>query len=398
MRICYVCLGFPPSVELGGPIRNAYHLTKELVRRGHRVTVCCANLANKNTRLFAGSRRVEYEGIDVSYFNTHKLFPVGLRSFGVYVWPELFSFCRRELAGFDVVHLDGYRDFPTLVVSHYSRRFGIPYVLQARGTLRCAFTSLAAKWAYDMMLGRRILGGCALCIASSFHERADYAAMLKTEKPVHVIPNGIELADYGELPRGGLFRDRYGISEKTLITYVGRVHPIKGIDVLLSAFALAGCRPTARVAIIGPDEGHKADLAALARKLGILDSVSFVDSVDGREKLQVYVDSDVVVYAGASESFGMVAIEAMMCGVPVIVSEGTGCGELVDRFGGGTLIPYGDARRMAEAIDSIVTDPGEARKRSAKAGQTVRQELAWSAIAARYEEAYQTAAGSRPHR
>jgi glycosyltransferase involved in cell wall biosynthesis len=326
------------------------------------------------------------------------LFPVGLRSFGVYVWPELFSFCKRELPDFDLVHLDGYRDFPTLVVSHYCRRYGIPYVIQARGTLRRAHTSLAAKGLYDLLLARKIFDNCALCIASSMTEREDYRQFLRGATRIATIPNGIDIARYAALPDPGQFRKRHGIRERIVITYLGRMHPIKGIDVLVRAFALIRRREEARVAIIGPDEDYKKDLVALARKEGVLESVSFFDALDGDEKLEAYVDSDVVVYAGASESFGMVAIEAMMCGVPVIASEGTGCGELVDRFGAGTLIPYGDARRMAEAIDSIVADPGEARKKSAEAGQTARQQLAWGAIAARYEEAYQTAAGSRPHR
>ena len=89
-------------------------------------------------------------------------------------------------------------------------------------------------------------------------------------------------------------------------------------------------------------------------------------------------------------------VEAVMCGIPVVASQDTGCGELLDRFGAGFLVPYGDAGKMAATIDSILADPVQAREKTLKARESVKEQLAWTAIASRYEEAYQAAAGPWP--
>jgi glycosyltransferase involved in cell wall biosynthesis len=401
MKICYCALGFPPAGGLGGPTLNAYYLTKALVARGHAVTVVCTNLASKHEKLFPETRRVLYEGVEVIYFNTYKLFPLGLHSFGLFVPPGVVGFFQRELRNYDVAHFDGSRSFVGLVGAYYCRKYKIPYVIQARGTMRAIYSSLLAKHIYDVLFGGHILGGCALFIASSSREVGDYKGFSRACQKVVVIPNGINIAEYANLPERGAFRRRHGISERKLVTYLGRVHRSKGIEHLLRAFASSRFRGESRLAIVGPDDGYRETLVGLAQELGLAGSVTFIDTLGGEQKLQAYVDADVVAYAGRleGESFGMVPFEAAMCGVPTITSEGSACGEILTRFGAGFVAPYGDAPKLAQAIDAILENGQHAAQKVLAAREKIKEQLSWEQIARGYEEAYHSvlrAPGRRP--
>jgi glycosyltransferase involved in cell wall biosynthesis len=393
MKICYCALGFPPASGLGGPTLNAYYLTKALVARGHEVTVACTNLANKHEKLFAETRRVLYEGVEVIYFNTYRLMPLGLHSFGLFVPPGVVGFFQRELRNYDVVHFDGFRSFVALVGAHYSRKYEIPYVIQGRGAMRPIYSSLLAKHSYDLLFGRHILGGCALFIASSTREVADYKSVMKPGQEVVVIPNGINVAEYAKLPERGGFRRRHGIADRKVVTYLGRVHRSKGIDHLLRAFAGSRFCGESCLTIIGPDDGYRTKLASLAQELGLAGSVKFIDTLEGEQKREAYVDADVVVYAGRleGESFGMVPFEAAMCGAPTITSEGSACAQLLTSFGAGFLVPYGDAPKLAQAIDGILENGQEAAKKVRAARERIKEQLCWEKIAQQYEEVYNAA-------
>ncbi len=387
-----------PATDLGGPIYSSYHLLKALLARGHEVTVCCTNLASKFQKLYAQTERRLYDGIEVIYFNTHRPFPVGSKSFGLFVCPGMIRFCQTELRNYDLVHLDGYRCFPTTVVSYFCRKYGIPYTIQARGTLGHANTSVMAKRVFDVLIGNIILNGSELCIASSEDEAAQYRHFIPAKEELAVIYNGLDSDDYKNLPPRGAFRRRHGIKSRYLLTYLGRIHAMKGIDTFIQAFALSRCRSESSIAVIGPDEGYKAKLVRLAEETGLRDSVIFSDAIVGEEKREAFVDSDVVVYAGKSESFGMVAFEATMCGIPVITAGNSGCSELLERFGAGHVTEYGDVKKLASQIDDVLENRELAARRAKSAARNFERLLSWSNIARQYEDAYRSACQNAFHR
>lgn len=395
MKICYCTLGFPPASGLGGPTLNAYYLTKALVARGHTVTVVCTNLASKHKKLFPETRRVLYEGVDVVYTNTYQLTSLGLHSFGLHIQPGVVGFFKRELKNYDLVHLDGYRASDVMAASYFCRKYNVPYAIQGRGTMKPSHSSLLAKHAYDLLFGRRILDGCSLFIASSAGEVSDYQGFVRPGQRVVVIPNGINVAEYAKLPERGDFRQRHGITESKVIAYVGRLHAQKGIDHLVRAFGSSTFRHQSRLVIVGPDDGYKAKLFALVKQLNLMDCVTFIEALGGEQKLQAYVDSDVVVYPGSSESFGMVPFEAAMCGVPAIITEGSACGQLLTSFGAGFVVPYGDAPKLAAAIDGILENGQEAAQKVRAAREKIKEQLSWEKVARQYEEAYSSVLRAR---
>jgi len=287
--------------------------------------------------------------------------------------------------------MDGYRDYPTLVASYVCRRSGIPYAIQARGTMRVLFNSIAAKQIYDWTFGKTIMGQCRLFIASSTKEVGDYASFLGQDSRIRKIYNGVSTEEFVEVPGVEDFRRDRGLSDQLLITYVGRLHPSKGIDTLLRAFSKARCRPRARLVLIGPDEGFHSHLMTLSTDLGIQTAVTFVEALTGKQKLAAYAGSDVVVYATQSESFGMVPVESIMCGTPVIISADCGVRELLEPLGVARVVPYGDVTALALEIDALVHLRAQMDGCVVKAREVLGRLLSWDNVAREYEQAYAAA-------
>jgi glycosyltransferase involved in cell wall biosynthesis len=391
VKLCYVTLGYPPAFALGGPVRNAYYLTQELSKLGHSVTVWCSNLLGKHSKLSDRTVQGEESGIDIVRFNTVKCALLGKKSFGVYVWPDLPSFCRRYASTFDVFHLDGYRDSPTVIASYFARKVRVPYFIQARGTMPRLENSIVAKRLFDALLGKTVTSGCAGFIASSSTEADDYRSFLAPQSPIIQIPNGIDFREFSGLPATGELRRTLSLTRPRVVSYVGRIHPLKGIDVLVRAFARSRWKQAATLLIAGPDENYKDRLTALIRTLGLTEAVVFIGTLGGDDVRKVYVDSDVVVYPSKHESFGMVAVEAAVCGAPVVVTDGVGCGKELEEIGCASIVKYGDVDGLTHKVDELL-DKQEWPNRPVANREPLRWWLSWPRIAREYEAAYRQAA------
>ena len=117
-------------------------------------------------------------------------------------------------------------------------QYDIPYILQARGSVMPFFEKIILKKCYDFKWGNKILRDSSKVIALTQFERSQYMEMSVPEDKIRIVPNGIELDKYNDIPIKGEFRTKFQIdaSEK-IILYLGRIHKIKGINLLIRAFA-----------------------------------------------------------------------------------------------------------------------------------------------------------------
>ena len=177
-----------------------------------------------------------------------------------------------------------------------------------------------------------------------------------------VIPCGVDTALFHPGDRETA-RARIGAPDAPLVLYVGRIAPIKGLETLLDAVAHVRARGTAlRLLIVGgeadePTDGHEAEIRQRADRLGLRDTVRFVGAQSQDLLRHYYVAADVTVLPSYYESFGMVALEAMACGSPVIGSRVGGLATTVRDGVTGFLVPDGDATALAERLESVVGDP-----------------------------------------
>jgi glycosyltransferase involved in cell wall biosynthesis len=140
--------------------------------------------------------------------------------------------------------------------------------------------------------------------------------------------------------------------------------------------------------LAGNDMGAEAGLRALVRTLNIEDRTLFTGLLRGRERLEALADADVVVYPSAHEIFGLVPLESILAGTPVIVSDDSGCGEIVRAVGGGDVIPLGDVQSLTRAIDVVLENPDAKRAAVADAAMRVRRDYGADVVCAALESMY----------
>jgi glycosyltransferase involved in cell wall biosynthesis len=114
----------------------------------------------------------------------------------------------------------------------------------------------------------------------------------------------------------------------------------------------------------------------------------FTGLLTGSERLDALSAADVVVYPSEREVFGLVAVEALLCGTPVIVSGDSGCGEVIRATGGGQTVPFGDATALAHAIERVLTEAPAWRDAARHAAAAVRSTYGGDVVCAQIEAMY----------
>jgi D-inositol-3-phosphate glycosyltransferase len=187
--------------------------------------------------------------------------------------------------------------------------------------------------------------------------------------------------------------------EGRVVLFAGRIQPLKGPDVALAAFAnLAAHLPDCRLLVVGGPSGPQgrdelARLRAGAAAAGLQERVLLRDPLPHRELAAAYRAADVVVVPSRSESFGLVAVEAQACGIPVVASAVGGLGDAVADGKSGLLITGWDPADYTAALERILTEPGLAERLS-RGGVANAEQFSWPATADRMLELYAGISGS----
>ena len=296
-----------------------------------------------------------------------------------------------EFAGrFDVAHLHACRNVPGAIAAYHLKRAGVPYVLAPNGTAPRIERRRLAKGAFDLLMGRRILEGASRVLAVSVAEERQLHALGVDTKAVRVVPNPIDLAEFTPPVARGRFRARHGLpdaSSTPLVMFLGKLTPRKRVDVLARAFAELDRRDD-RLVIAGNDMGAGTATHALIHELGLDAQTTFTGLLRGQERLEALADADVVVYPSQDEIFGLVPLEAILCGSPVVVADDSGCGEIVGRIGGGQVVPAGDVHALAHAIGAILDTPSAWRAATVPAAGFIRATFGDDIVSGEIERLY----------
>ncbi|MBK8540901.1 MAG: glycosyltransferase [Ardenticatenia bacterium] len=222
------------------------------------------------------------------------------------------------------------------------------------------------------------------------------------------VPPGVDLSRFRPLGRATARRALSLPEDHAMVLFVGRPDPVKGLDTLLRAMALLtardpGLRTRSCLCVIGGDKdgesrGRDAEMAridALREALGLGDFVAFMGPQDQDALVDYYNAAQVVVVPSRYESFGMVALEAMACGVPVIASDVGGLSTLVREGRTGFLVPFGDPAALADALWPILDDDAMRDALGAQ-GAAVAEGYGWPAIAGRIERLYERLWAGQP--
>jgi D-inositol-3-phosphate glycosyltransferase len=270
------------------------------------------------------------------------------------------------------------------------RRWSVP-VLQMFHTLARLKNRVARSAAELEPLVRveeetRIVSDADRIVAANVVERAellrDYGAHASR---IATIPCGVDTDLFTPGDRAEA-RRRLGLDDRPVLLWVGRIAPIKGLDTLLDTVArLREAGRDMRLLVVGgeadePTNGHETSLRRRIAALGLGESVRFVGPQPQSVLPLYYAAADVTVLPSYYESFGMVALEAMACGSPVIASRVGGLVTTVRDGVTGFLVPDGDVDALAERIETLVGDP-ELRWRLGREGVRWAAQHRWPCVA-----------------
>lgn len=278
----------------------------------------------------------------------------------------------------DVVAVHGFWAPPLIAGCAAALAAGRPVLLSPHGMFSpYSFAVRGGRKRFVLAIGARRL----LQRVSAFHAtceaEADEIRDLGLIQPIYVIPNGVALPS----PRTPPVQ-----TEHRTLLFMSRIHPKKGLLLLLEAWAqLAPSRPDWRLVIAGPDEGgHAAEVAARAAELNV--EVSFLGMVEGDTKAKALANAELFVLPTANENFGLVVAEALAAGTPVITTTGTPWKGL-QRHGAGWWVPQ-ERDALLAALAEATALSHETLAAMGKRGRSyVTNAFSWERVAARYADA-----------
>jgi D-inositol-3-phosphate glycosyltransferase len=213
---------------------------------------------------------------------------------------------------------------------------------------------------------------CSDVILANAEEEAHQLVRLYGAHPerVQVVPPGVDHAFFSPGPQGGA-RAAVGLGEGPVLLFVGRIQPLKGVDLAVATLAELD-RPDARLLVVGGasgvDGGHEVEkVRLLADELGVADRVHLVPPQPHHRLSTFYRAADVALVPSRSESFGLVALEAAACGLPVVAAAVGGLRTLVRHGRTGFLVERRDAAVYAAYVAELLDTPGVAGRMGAAA-------------------------------
>ena len=304
----------------------------------------------------------------------------------------LSDYLRRHASAFDVAHLHACRNLPGAIAARHLRAAGVPYLLAPNGTAPNLERRRAAKWLFDLLLGMRVMNGAARVLAVTDAERRQLARLGVPPGRVCVVPNPVALEEFEPPPAREPFRETWAV-KGPIVAYLGKLTPRKRVDVLVQAFAQLRVA-NATLVVAGNDMGSGDATRAAVHQLGVEARTIFTDLLQARARLELLASADVVVYPSEHEIFGLVPLEALLAGTPVVVADDSGCGEVIAAMGGG-LVVKGEAESLRSAIDHILDAHAHWKAAAAEAAKRVKARYASDVVCAQLEEVYAELAGTR---
>lgn len=308
--------------------------------------------------------------------------------------PGMAAAVLREARRFDVVHVHALYLFTSLASYAAVRAVGTPYVLTAHGALSPVIRArgVLQKRVADALWQRRMIEHANRLHVTSEAEALG-AADVAPEVPRVVVPPGIRWAEFQRLRGGREFRQRHlqGFTGPVVL-FLGRLSWVKGVDVLIDAYAVARRSvPEARLVIAGPDqESLGTALRRRAEQQGIGRETVFTGLLLGDDYRAALAAADVWALASHSESFGIAAAEAMAAGLPTVVSDRVPLAVDIEAAAAGMVAPV-DADAFGAAIARLLGDAALRAELSVTA-RKFAQRYDWKHVAEQLAAAYRDVA------
>ena len=370
MRVLHVI----PSVSerSGGPGMAIVPMCRALQKRGIDVVLLTTDAA---MRRFEFCQAIDYEGVPAIFF------PTQLGESFKYSRP-LSIWLKQNVSGYELAHIHAVFNHSSVAAARECRKQGVPYVIRPLGTLD-PWSMKQKQWRKRLfwsLAGESMLSGAAAVHYTSEAEKTATEGLLGVNDG-QVIPLGVDVSD----STNGTDRDR---SSNPYLLVLSRLHPKKGLDVLIDAFMALTRRPElARWRLVIAGDGPADHVALLKRKAAAArDRIVFAGWVDGEKREELLRKASLLVLPSYQENFGLCVMEALARSVPVLVSPHVNLATEIREANAGWIAPV-ESRALTETLSEAMHKPEELVRRG-KAGKSLSDNYSWDRIASELVKLY----------
>lgn len=386
MRILHIIANM--ATRYGGPSQAINGMSKSLVEIGNEVTIFTTNQDGDGVLDVPTDKPVLQNGVKIRYFPIQNP-----RSFGT-----SYPMARALKKGlknreYDIVHIHSLYLFHGAVAAHYCRRYKIPYIIRPHGTLDPFLyqRNRRKKAIIEFLFENRNIKHATALHYTTEEEKILARPFINNDNGF-VVPNGLYLEEYNVNIEKGQFREKYPETKgKKIILFFSRLNFKKGLDLLIHAFDnVSQSRDNVHLVITGPDnDGYGDKVRKWIKERGLESKVTFTGILTGQEKLEVLYDSDMFVLPSYSENFGISVIEAMICGLPVIISNKVNIYRELLNNNAGEVVNC-DASELTIKIMKLLDDTQHSKIMSDNGKMLVEKYYQWSRVGQSLDQNYRT--------
>ena len=376
MKILMLTWEYPPRI-VGGIARVVHDLSKRLIKDGHEVTVVT----------YQEGDTTEYEndkGVEVYRVQNYMIHP---NNFIDWVMQLNFNMVAKasELiqknGKFDVIHAHDW--LVANAAKTLKTSFDIPVVATIHATEAGRNSGIHDETQRYINDTEWLLTyeATEVIVNSNFMKGHVQGLFGLPFDKINVVSNGINLTNFNGIERDYDFRRQYAMDNEKIILYMGRLVYEKGVQYLISAMPkILDNYHDAKLVIAGKG-GMLDELKQQVDSMGLSNKVYFTGYLNSKQVQKMYKCADIAVFPSTYEPFGIVALEAMLAGVPAVVSDVGGLNEIVDHRENGMKSYAGNSNSIADSVLSLLYDKQLAANIAKKAKLKVKEEFNWNKIA-----------------
>lgn len=377
MRILNICAY---TWQAGGPPKIIFDHTEVALRYGHSVDILSPITPGETPYpLPEGARLI-----------LCRRTPIISRYFREFSG-ELYRYLRQHIQEYDIIHCHGLWHFGTLA----------PFLIDRRVAKVITIHGVLDRWAYSLnnwkkrtidILGQKaFLRRTDLVHINNTDEQDDLLRYLGQPHPnVAIIPNGVKLNDFAQLPPKTTLRKKFGLpTDRKIVLFMSRLNIKKGLDLLLPGFrSYVQAHPDTLLVLAGPDDGYEATARHYIDQHALGDSVRLVGMLTGEDKKAALADADVFTLPSYSEGFSMAVLEAMAAGTPALVSDRVGFGETIRQHQAACLTDL-TPEGVRAGLERMLSDAAYRQRLSQQAGRLVHERYAIEVVAKQLLDEYE---------
>ena len=382
MKIGYFSSKFPYAKNqenyiCGGSIFSTYYTVLEMAKRNHEIKVFTTSATSKN------EFEKKNENLEIFRYGTTLNLLTSNISLGLFTKPQHF----------DVDIINVAFDIPPMPFAglKYAKNKNVPLVLTYRGDWESNYGNLIRRVGVNIAnkLADKIFDYASIIISPSKNYIKQSPYLAKYENKVKIIPNGLNFEEFQNSHSKEECKLKLHLPiDKKIILFFGYLYPHKSPEILIKILPVILKEMPDTLLVFAGNGVMLNELKNLASNLGVEKNVKFLGFITKEMRTFCYKASDVFILPSKKESFGNVAIEALVCEVPVIVTDGCGCVDIIKESNGGFITEYNNEKELIKKIVYLLED-SKKREKMAKNGKNyVLKNLNWEMFVKKEETIY----------